>query len=562
MKNRSNDKGAVAPLVAVMLVLIILCVALVVDLGHQHNVRIELQRAVDAAALAGAGQIDGGASQTTRVTGAAQATAAANHIDNRAISVATDNIVVTLGKWDDTALGTPASTRFAPSGTPVNAVKVTASTEVNHYFYLFKQSSTVTADAIAVNEMQEQALPFVLVSCVQTDDTYLTPGDNICDIAYFKWGPDPTDTGGWTSLTYRPANKPNIEQFFTPVGNSLFNQVVYGTGLSHDGLEHENVLAGPTSFSAGDFDTNTNICAEKNVELNVVCGLGDSLDPAATKLAEPLGYGTTNALPRWFDNIHDPEEFVKQAESGRAKDHFVNVWSMNGILLPQAGENSAAFATRLDALKSASDSGNFTAYETSYGTMPFKDGRFSKFIGYKAGAAIPLYEEVLRYTGYPLVAVQNGVIDSALGTFIDEVSEAGTNHFKSALLDRNKPFDITGAGGVGQTLQLTIPVIFTGSCDSTKFLKGMPYIGVSDILITRIWKGSNDGYDAGADPLTFDGSAGTCSPPKYNPAAPNITSDGKFLFVKGKGAAMEGFIKPPTSSEAKETGIRKIYLVK
>ena len=46
----SDEKGAVAVLVAVMLVLILACLALVVDLGHLHNVKAQLQRAVDAAA--------------------------------------------------------------------------------------------------------------------------------------------------------------------------------------------------------------------------------------------------------------------------------------------------------------------------------------------------------------------------------------------------------------------------------------------------------------------------------------------------------------------------------
>ena len=50
----SSERGSVVVLVAAMLFLIFFCVALVVDVGHIHNVKIELQRAVDAAALAGA----------------------------------------------------------------------------------------------------------------------------------------------------------------------------------------------------------------------------------------------------------------------------------------------------------------------------------------------------------------------------------------------------------------------------------------------------------------------------------------------------------------------------
>ena len=47
-------KGAVTVLVAILLVVLLGCVALAVDIGHLYVVRTELQRAADAAALAGA----------------------------------------------------------------------------------------------------------------------------------------------------------------------------------------------------------------------------------------------------------------------------------------------------------------------------------------------------------------------------------------------------------------------------------------------------------------------------------------------------------------------------
>ena len=51
---RNGEQGAVAPLVGILMVVFILCVALVVDLGHLHNVKVQLQRAADAGALAAA----------------------------------------------------------------------------------------------------------------------------------------------------------------------------------------------------------------------------------------------------------------------------------------------------------------------------------------------------------------------------------------------------------------------------------------------------------------------------------------------------------------------------
>ena len=47
-------KGTIIVMVAVMLVVLLGCVALAVDIGYLYVARAELQRAADAAALAGA----------------------------------------------------------------------------------------------------------------------------------------------------------------------------------------------------------------------------------------------------------------------------------------------------------------------------------------------------------------------------------------------------------------------------------------------------------------------------------------------------------------------------
>jgi hypothetical protein len=220
------------------------------------------------------------------------------------------------------------------------------------------------------------------------------------------------------------------------------------------------------------------------------------------------------------------------------------------------------------ALKAASDSNNYASYESTYGPIDavFKDGRFSKFIGKVAGYSdtAPLYEEALRYAGYPLVEVMNGVVNAALQDFIDEVVTEGTNIFNSGLINEYEPFDLAGSvssNGRGETLLLTLPVVFTGTCDATKFLKGMPYIGLSNLLVTRIWQGVNNGYDAGDAAVSVTGSPSACSFPDFNSPAPGTNSAGDFVFVKGEGAAIEGLIRPPTKGEEEEVGIRKIYLV-
>ena len=74
---KQHQRGAVAPLIALLLFVIVICVALVVDLGRVHSVKAELQRAVDAAALAGARYVP----RATDVTAAATAAAGGNQVD-------------------------------------------------------------------------------------------------------------------------------------------------------------------------------------------------------------------------------------------------------------------------------------------------------------------------------------------------------------------------------------------------------------------------------------------------------------------------------------------------
>ena len=99
MCNR-HQRGAVAPLIALLLFVIIICVALVVDLGRVHSVKAELQRAVDAAALAGAKYLPTDAD----VTAASTATAGTNRVDGEQfanlLDQPTTTLNVVLGTWD------------------------------------------------------------------------------------------------------------------------------------------------------------------------------------------------------------------------------------------------------------------------------------------------------------------------------------------------------------------------------------------------------------------------------------------------------------------------------
>jgi hypothetical protein len=539
-----KEQGAVAPLVAVLMVGFILCIALVVDLGHLHNVKVQLQRAADAAALAGAGQLDGATGQDSNATAVARATAALNMVNNKTGLVGAggwvDNssVQVDLGTWNSDHA---ASSRFTSPADPgmAKAIKVTASLLVDHYFFFFANGTNVVADAIAVNAYEETAMPIALLSCIPATSGI---GTTIEDIRFYIFGDDTHDTAGWTALTY-DINADQLKYFFTPEGNAILNQVLYGTGTAHHGLENESIIKGDNTY-------NPDIaCGDRNVELDVRCGLGDEFETPASPPVDPLDY---DPLPRWDDKVD-----------------FERIWSMDGILKIGyvTGENQTQYETRLDALKDASATNSWTAYDAAYPTPALptwaRDGRFDKIIGPDGGDTIAYYDQALHYAGYPEVFAKNGVDNSVIQEFINLSTESG--HFKGPLTDVNAPLDATASAdphnsyGGGDTFAVTIPVIFAGVCgeEGWKALKGKYYSGLANLLITRLWKNQNDCYDA-ANPVTVYGS------PPFNIHAfsPKLNGDTYACVTGSSSGAQAGFeaLITPTGEEGPK-GIQKLYLV-
>lgn len=77
----SHQRGAVVIVMSLFLVVVIGVLALVVDLGHLYVSKTALQNAADAAALAGAGELDGSAAGVTRAINKAVAVARQNSYD-------------------------------------------------------------------------------------------------------------------------------------------------------------------------------------------------------------------------------------------------------------------------------------------------------------------------------------------------------------------------------------------------------------------------------------------------------------------------------------------------
>ena len=107
-----DQRGVVAVIVALVLMMIVGTAALAVDVGYLYVLRNKLQATADAAALAGAGQLP----DQTAARAAAQDYAAKNMpaADHGTVLVAAG---VVLGNWEN------VNRIFTPAGTPINAVE-------------------------------------------------------------------------------------------------------------------------------------------------------------------------------------------------------------------------------------------------------------------------------------------------------------------------------------------------------------------------------------------------------------------------------------------------------
>ena len=546
MTNKAaNKKGAVAPFVAIMLVVLFGCLALVVDLGKLYNVKVQLQRTVDSAALAGALKLDGSADELQNARNSATAAAMENIVNGLPLALAPSNIVI--GAWESGNYEALSVNRFNDSPGPsenYNAVKISKSIEVDLVFAKIWNinTRTVTADAIAVTTFEEPGLPIALLSCIPINEGI---SNSVCNIKLYKWATDPEDTAGWTGLTFN-TNAQTLKDFFNGVLD--INRVLYGENDTHRGLENTSVLKtnGPSGPCGNEsIDPNTG----NNHEYDIKCGLGNDFDDfSGTPPADPLAY---DPLPRWYNETD-----------------FERILTMDDTLSKAPGESDSQFQTRMGILLTAASSvgPDYSAYiaycnteSIDYHPAVLVDNRFTRYIEWsnQDKKYIVHPEETLRDAGYPLVQAKNGQDTAALAAFIDSIiSDPDNGHFKPTLTANTGPFAEEGADAAGETLPVTIPVIFAGECGDWKALKGKFYIGTANLLLTRVWKNNHDCWDEGEQPLV---AADACVD-AFSPTVPSRT----FTCVTKKDSGAEAGIEALIWEKGKEdpfSGILRVQLV-
>ena len=159
-----RPKGVVAVLFAILLIVLMAMLAFSIDLGYHMTVQTELDRAVDAEALAGAGTLAEGTDQAIATV---RDFVARNHVACAPVSEA--DMDIETGHWD------PATRTFIASDNLPSAIKVRAEGVDKPYFFaraLGYNDFDVNAEAIAI--YQPRDIMLVLdYSASMSDDSEL-----------------------------------------------------------------------------------------------------------------------------------------------------------------------------------------------------------------------------------------------------------------------------------------------------------------------------------------------------------------------------------------------------
>jgi Flp pilus assembly protein TadG len=200
---RDAERGAIAILSALVLIVVGAFLALSLNVGNIMNTRAATQGAVDSAALAGALSLDGSTAGLTAAATSANAFATSHYL-NRDQVVLTPGTDIQTGRWSFSA------STFTASADPllVNAVRATAGRDTSGmrnsplpvYFGVFlggRTSVNVHSSAVAAGGGPASgcSIPIVLAAC-----TVQPPGGGSLCGQHLVFGNANIDNVGWTNL--------------------------------------------------------------------------------------------------------------------------------------------------------------------------------------------------------------------------------------------------------------------------------------------------------------------------------------------------------------------------
>jgi Flp pilus assembly protein TadG len=256
-----DERGVIAVLVAIMIVMLLGFAALVIDLGYFFVTGSELQNIADASALAGARELGAiykslpGAAQAAYVCddgdpalikGAAIDVASKNHAGGKDNIIVNDSDII-IGQWDGST--------FTPTLNQPDAVRVIARRDpsangpITTFFAKLMGIDTldVSKDAIAALTGQGTSEPEEVEIPVGISSYFYLPG-NFCN-DYIKFSPtnDPDSCAGWNSFDEYPSNDPTIR--------SIIDGEIEAPATTTDPTDPD--LVSSFNFIGGDLSTHT-----------------------------------------------------------------------------------------------------------------------------------------------------------------------------------------------------------------------------------------------------------------------------------------------------------------
>ncbi len=203
-----DERGAVAAVTAVYLIVAIGALALAIDLGHMYLVKAELQRTADAAALGGALRfmtpntavvpgVTAASPDCARAVTAGQTLGTRNPTDNQTTSLA--NIAIQVGTWN----GTTFTETGCANPYQVNAIQAVASRTINVFFGAIITGSTtknLSAEAMALVGAVGALPPGYKCLPIAIDDNKVpSSGQKIV----LHLNPTPGDDGAWHTFFWQ-----------------------------------------------------------------------------------------------------------------------------------------------------------------------------------------------------------------------------------------------------------------------------------------------------------------------------------------------------------------------
>jgi Flp pilus assembly protein TadG len=236
---RRGERGAAAVLTAILMVVLVMFLAIVINAGHMHLIRSELQNATDAAALAAAKELNGLQTGIDQAGTQAYNYAAAHETDKGlpvTINQASD---VIFGHWNDSlpraSAFEPIALRDAASLAWINAVMVQAGREtargnamtVDAGQLLSRNTVDVHANSVAVLGgpcSEGCAIPIAFPDCMVVNPDGSLKCDEVLEFTDAN-----EDNIGFTSLSSEPASIAEIRRMLDPANCS---NVTVGTPIN------------------------------------------------------------------------------------------------------------------------------------------------------------------------------------------------------------------------------------------------------------------------------------------------------------------------------------------